>query len=478
MKTRRQAVVFLIAIVIALALSVAPVAPLLADLSQASVPPSRSMAEAQSAYGHLPLSFEANQGQTDPQAKFISRGQGYNLFLTSTEAVLALTSLDRAVVRQAVLRMGLVGANPAPPISGFDALPGKANYFIGNDPQHWQTQIPTYGKVQYKAVYPGVDLVFYGKQRQLEYDFIVATGVDPTTITLGFQGIDRVGLNAEGDLVLHFDNGDIRLSKPLMYQVVNGDRHEVSGAYVIKDRLQVGFQVASYDASRPLIIDPTLFYSTYLGGSNFDEGRAIAVDAAGNAYVTGYTDSINFPTTTGALQTTSTGTRDAFVTKLNPSGSGVIYSSYLGGNGNDEGNSIAVDALENAYIAGTTFSMNFPTQNAVQPIIGGGSAQFGRSDAFVTKLSSTGSALSYSTYLGGTFAEQGIGISIDTSGSAYVTGTTVSGDFPTVMAYQPAKGGSGGDQDVFATKLSPLGNALVYSTFLGEAHTMEVVQSQ
>ena len=481
MKTRRQAVALLTGIIIAVALSMVPVAMLWADSPKASVPPSRSIADVQSSYGHLPLSFEANQGQTDRQVKFLSRGQGYNLFLTSTEAVLALANQDRALVkasevedsrssketRQAVLRMGLVGANPAPTISGLDALPGKANYFIGNDPRHWRTNVPTYVKVQYRDVYPGVDLVFYGNQRQLEYDFIVAPGVDPTAITLGFQGVERVEPTAEGDLVLHFESGDVRLSKPLIYQTANGGRREVSGVYVIKDRGQIGFQVGSYDTSRPLIIDPTLFYSTYLGGSNFDEGRAIAVDAAGNAYVTGYSDSINFPTTTGAFQTIFSGTRDAFVTKLNPSGSGVIYSSYLGGNGADEGNSIAVDAFENAYITGTTFSTNFPTQNAVQPIIGGGSAQFGRSDAFVTKLNSTGSALSFSTYLGGTFAEKGIGISIDTSVSAYVTGTTVSGDFPTVMAYQPTKGGSGGDQDVFATKLSPLGNALVYSTFLG-----------
>ena len=284
MKTRRQAVALLSGIIIAVALSMMPVAMLWADPPKASVPPPRSMADAQATYGHLPLSFEANQGQTDRQVKFLSRGQGYNLFLTSTEAVLALTSLDRAMIkgsevedsrssketRQAVLRMGLVGANPVPTISGLDALPGKANYFIGNDPRHWRTDVPTYVKVQYKDVYPGIDLVFYGNQRQLEYDFIVAPSADLTAITLSFDGADQLAIDGKGDLVLQFGDSDLRLQKPLVYQMVNGSKQQIPGNYRLESQHQIRFQVAAYDTSMPLVIDPTLSYSTYLGGS----GRA------------------------------------------------------------------------------------------------------------------------------------------------------------------------------------------------------------
>lgn len=287
MKTRSHTVTFLRGITIAIAFTVVPAAMLWADPPKASVPPPRAMAAAQSAYGHLPLSFEANQGQTDPQVKFLSRGQGYNLFLTSTEAVLALTSLDRAMVkgsevedsrsskeaRQAVLRMGLVGANPSPTTSGLDALPGKANYFIGNDPQHWRTDVPTYVKVQYKDVYPGVDLVFYGNQRQLEYDFLVAPGADPTLIRLSFAGAHAVTIDGQGDLILNTDSGHLRLGKPHVYQTVNGKKQTIAAQYVVHELesveprtsktetipVQVGFQVAPYDPSRPLVIDPTLF---------------------------------------------------------------------------------------------------------------------------------------------------------------------------------------------------------------------------
>src|SRR2546425_9844516 len=287
-------------------------------------------------YGKLPLSFEANHGQTDRQVKFLSRGRGYILFLTSNETVLHIrkpampaaqhridtvamgqeVAEDKAITTT-VLRMRLVGANPAPDVSGLEELPGKTNYFIGNDPNQWRTNVPNYARVKYRNVYPGVDLLYYGNQRQLEYDFTVRPGADANRIVLGVQGADRLEVDAQGDLVLHTAVGPIRQRKPVIYQEIDGDRKEIPGAYVLTGRHQVGFRVAAYDASQPLVIDPVLVYSTYLGGSGVDQGFGIAVDASGNAYVTGLTASTDFPTTPGAFQTTFRGgTQDAFVAKF------------------------------------------------------------------------------------------------------------------------------------------------------------------
>ena len=266
------------------------------------------------AYGKLPLSFEANEGQTDNRVDFLSRGSGYTLFLTPTEAVLALRKpvasnrprRDNGTPRNAeaeqapaaptaVLRMKLVGANPSPRVTGLEELPGKSNYFLGNDPDKRHTDVPNYARVQYQDVYPGVDLVYYGNQRQLEYDLVVAPGADPDAIALSFDGVEKLRIDAQGDLVLETAGGEIRQHKPLVYQEVDGIRREIAGSYVLNGGYQVGFQVAAYDAGKPLIIDPVLVYSTYLGGSARDRGRGIAVDAAGNAYVTGTTKSTDFP---------------------------------------------------------------------------------------------------------------------------------------------------------------------------------------
>jgi hypothetical protein len=287
------------------------------------------------AYGKLPLSFEANQGQSDAQVKFLSRGSGYTLFLTSSEAVLLLQKGapsgggvkqhgrgridepalpqnpnrgDDARTKSAVLRIGLVGANPAPQLTGFDDLPGKANYFIGNDPKKWRTDAPTYAKVKYRAVYPGVDLVYYGNQRQLEHDFIVAPGADPGVISLRLEGARKVSLDSHGDLVLKTKDGEVRFQKPVVYQEVDGVRQEIAGGYKLKGKNRVGFEVATYDVTKPLVVDPTLVYSTYLGGSNFDFVSGIAVDSLGSAYVSGSTNSTNFPTTTGARLPKAAGT--------------------------------------------------------------------------------------------------------------------------------------------------------------------------
>ena len=449
--------------------------------------PEASKQQVLATYGKLPLSFEANQGQTDEQVKFLSRGGGYTLFLTSTEAVLVLRKAEAPPPQHAtdampmtrepetaesstptVLRMKLLGANRDPQVAGLDELPGKSNYFIGNDPKEWRTNVPHYRKVKYQSVYSGIDLVYYGtSQRQLEYDFIVAPGHDPKAIALKFEGADNLEVDAQGDLLVHLEDEEVRFQKPYVYQESSGARQEIAGGYVLNAKNEVTFEVASYDVNRPLIIDPVLSYSTYLGGSGVDSGFAIAADAAGNAYLAGQTSSPNdFPVTPAAFQTTFVGPNwDGFVTKLNADGSALLYSTYLGGNGFDRAEAIAVDDAGNAYVTGRTSSGDFPTANPLQLANNGGS------DAFVTKISADGSALVYSTYLGGTGDDAGIplrttqGIAVDATGNAYVTGTTVSVDFPTTAgAFQTALGGF---WDAFVAKLNADGSGLIYSTYLG-----------
>src|SRR5882724_9962921 len=242
-------------------------------------------ADVSESYGKLPLQFEANRGQTNKDVHFLARGPGYGLYLTASEAVLVLAKPDAKAQKSVALRMSLVGAARKPVLTGLDELPGKANYFIGKDPARWRTNVPTYAKVQYRNVYPGIDLVYYGKQRQLEYDFVVAPGADPKKIVLGFKGADKLEIDAQGELVLHTTGGDIRQHKPVIYQEIDGVRQEIAGGYVIKSGKRAGFQLAAYDTTQRLIIDPVvLSYSTYLGGSGSggDEGNGIAVDAGGN----------------------------------------------------------------------------------------------------------------------------------------------------------------------------------------------------
>jgi hypothetical protein len=421
---------------------------------------------ASAAYGQLPLTFESNLGQTDQRVRFLARGHRYSLFLTATEAVLSLSAGECV---PAVVRMSLAGANAHPQLAGLDRQPGLSHYFIGDDPARWQRNVPSYASVRYAAVYPGIDLIYHGNNRQLEYDFAVAPGADPKRIAFTFDGVRKISVDADGNLVLATSGGDIVQHRPLVYQDIDGQRVSVDGAYRLLGEHRVGFQVASYDRSRALIIDPVLVYATYLGGSSNDIARAIAVDGSGGVYVTGETNSVNFPSaSSSSVQPATAGSTDVFVAKLNAAGSALVYSTYLGGSGGDSGYAIAVDSGGNAYVTGETNSPTAAaTGNIPFPRVGAFQTNYnGGGDAFFTKLSADGSAIVYSTYLGGTGVERGYGVAVDSVGAAYFTGFTNSVNFPTVFPFQGVNGG-GGNYDAFVVKLNAAGSAMVYSTYLG-----------
>jgi uncharacterized repeat protein (TIGR01451 family) len=377
-------------------------------------------------FGRLPLSFEPNQGQTDSRVRFLARGHGYGIFLTDDGASFSFSDSSTP------LHMRLQDAATSPRITGVEQLPGKVNYLVGNDSNNWRTNIPTYEHVRYEQIYNGVDLVYYGNQRQLEYDFIIAPGASFKQIRLAFDGAGKLKLNRRGDLVLNSGTRKITLLRPKAYQEINDKRREVSVRYSLKPRGEVTFKVGNYDKSQPLVIDPLLVYSTFLGGSGQDMGNSIAADASGNVYVAGQTASLNFPTS-APFDSVISGITDAFVAKLNANGSALIYSTFLGGNDIDNATSIAVDNAGNVYLTGETSSADFPVLNALHPTL------TGLSDAFVSELNSAGSGLVYSTYLGGHSSDFGNSIAIDNSGNAYVTGNTSSADFPTTNPFQATR---------------------------------------
>ena len=408
-------------------------------------------------YGKIPLSFEQNLGQTDSQVKFLSRGSGYTIFFTPDDVVMSLRSTSEDSSNQYItIEMSLIGVNPAQ-ITGLEKQAGISNYFIGNDPQKWYTDIPNYANIKYTDVYSGIDLVYYGNQQKLEYDFVVAPGADPQNILFEINGADKLILDEGGNLIIETTDGQLIQHAPIIYQEINGKRQVIDGGYKLEEN-RIGFYISDYDNTLPLVIDPVLVYSTYLGGSNNDGGRAIAVDSSDNAYVTGNTRSTNFPTKNPIQAAHAGGVFDAFVTKINAAGNAHVYSTYLGGSGGDFGFSIAVDSSRNAYVTGETQSTNFPTKNPIQ------AAHAGGGDTFVTKINAAGNAHAYSTYLGGSSDDSGRGIAVDSSGNAYVTGPTGSTNFPTKNPIQAANAGSG---DVYVTKINAAGNAHAYSTYLG-----------
>jgi hypothetical protein len=540
-------------------------------------------------WGNLPLVFESNLGQTNSAVNYLSRGPGYDIFLSPTATT--LTVFANHTQQSDVLKMTLRGANVSQP-KPETPLDSKVNYFIGSDPSRWHIGIPTYSKVRYSAVYPGTDLVYYGNQHQLEYDFVVSAGHDPSAIALEMQGAQHLRKTADGELEVQLGAGSIVWKAPVAYQVRGDKREPVTATYEV-DGNTVRFQVGSYDHSRELIIDPVLAYGTYVGGPDGSAAAGIAVDSAGNAYIAGTANTAQYPTTPGAYQTHLAGGSDAFVTKLSANGSSLIYSTYVGGTDSDSAYSLTIDNAGNAYIGGTTGSSDFPvtpgafhlsggpptgfltklnstgsalvysaeigdatargvavdsvgnlyatggvfgtfqtTPGAYKTTIGttncenapgesyvfelsadgskpvystyisdceqayaiavqngeayitGNTQQYhpvtpgafqssfgGYFDSFVTKLNTSGSALVYSTFLGGSGADQGSGIAVDSSGNAVVAGFTSSPNYPVHNAFQPTMTGVNYPNDAVVTKLNSTGTALVYSTYLGGANS-------
>jgi hypothetical protein len=468
-------------------------------------------------YGKIPLSFEANRGQTDPGVQFLSRGSGYSLFLTPGEVVLNLERQQVAspaktpgnlpgVATVDTLRMKLAGANLKAAVAGVDPQPGVVSYLIGNDPKKWHTGISTYGKVNYAQIYPGVDLVFYGNQRQLEYDFVVAPGADPSRIAWQIQGANAA-LDADGNLLLNAENGPASFKKPVVYQADGDKKIPIQGSYEVAGN-QVRFRLGNYDHAKPLIIDPVLSYATYLGGTGIDgigffigpglanlPSQAIAVDAEGSVYVTGYTYSSDFPTqnsykNTQPAKLSGSSWPSAFVTKFSPDGSSLVYSTYLGGNGYDYGYAIAVDSSGSAFVTGSTASPDFPvTAGAFQTVCSPQPNNFGgppyspacnsfnEPSAFVTKLNPTGTGLVYSTFLGGFGNAGAVAIALDAAGRAYVAGNMqeecdtnylFESCFPTTAGAVIPASALSTKAVGFLSVFDPSGAKLLYSTAFGD----------
>ncbi len=412
------------------------------------------------------------------RAQFFARGFGYSLFLTSTEAVLKLRGksptlpIAHPARRYSALRIRLDDANPTARAIGIDELPGRNNYFVGSDRTRWRTDVATFAGVKVRDVYPGIDVIYRGTEGRLEYDFAIAPGADPNRIRLSIDGASRLSIDSNGDVDIETSNGSVVQKAPVIYQISQGAKRIVSGGYVMRDAHTAGFAIGPYDRRLPLVIDPLLSYASYLGGSLIDFGAAITVDSSGEAIITGYTDSADFPITAGAFQPSlfeaPGGADDVFISKINAAGTSLLYSTYAGGSDEDEGTAVAVDAAGNAYIAGYTMSPDYPvTVGAFQPTFSG------TKSAFVTALDQNG-GLIYSTFLNGSATSSAAGIAADAIGNAFVTGVTTSSDFPvTAGAYQTSLDTSSGEQRAaFVTKLNPTGTALEYSTYLGPPNYM------
>ena len=437
-------------------------------------PDARARERVLAAYANLPLAFVENQGQTDPRARFHAQGARFAVHLTPDAAVVTL--VDPGGARGAVLNLRFLGANPGVDVEGAGRAPGEVSYFHGDDPSRWRSAIPRYADVVYRDLWEGVDMVVRGESGALKYEFHIRPGARVSDIRLAYAGADGLALDAAGELRIQTAVGELRDSAPVAYQERDGMRVPIESRFTLGpsngSAREYGFAVAAdYDRGRELVIDPGLDYSTFLGGASHESATAVAVDGSGNAYVTGITQSPDFPTTTGAFDRTGASQNflEAFVTKLNPTGTALVYSTFLGGSNFEWGRALAIDAAGNAYVAGQTQSSDFPTTSGafdrtfnVDTCPRCGIDQY---DAFVTKLNATGSALVYSTFLGGFDIDDALAIAVDASGSAYVGGETGSHNFPvTAGAFDTTPDGA---YDAFVTKLNAAGSALLYSSYLG-----------
>jgi uncharacterized repeat protein (TIGR01451 family) len=481
-----------------------------ATLAQASGTADAALQQqARTAMANAPMNFEVNRGQTDKRVKFLSRGAGYTLFLTADSAVMAFPHTSAATAKpqippapyalprvtppapsaaatpqraESVLSMRVVGGNPAARITGLDKQEAESNYFIGNDPKQWHTRLTNYGKVQYAGVYPGVDLVYYGNQKQLEYDFVVRPGADPKPIelTLGSgpdgQATIPLRIDQQGNLVATLDGDDVQFHKPVIYQPATAasSKAVVDGQFVLKGNRRVGFEVSAYDRSRELVIDPALTFSTYLGGSNEDIAYGVTYGVRfGQPIVVGSTRSADFPQVK-ALYPFHPGTcgaqtcRDLFVSKWNPNLNSLIFSTYVGGSNDEVPFQVTQDVFGDIFLTGYTLSTDFPIRGpVVQKTFGGGTVT---GDAFLVQVESAGFYLEWSTYIGGSGDDVGYSIQVDTPGNSYVAGTTTSTDFPTTPGtYQTSCGltQAGTCSTAFLSVVNAKGTGYVYSTYLG-----------
>ena len=478
-------------------------------LGQTLIRTANGPASATKAYGGLPLYFEQNIGQSAPQVKFLSRGAGYGLFLTPTETVIELqkaevkatgkkqggrTAIDEftrslrskpeTTVRESVVRMKFLGTKGASRLVGVDDLEGKDNYLLGNDPTKWFKNVPTFAKVQCTGVYPGIDALYYGTDGRLEYDLVVQPHADPGVIRFGIDGANKLSISKSGDLLLETELGPLTWQKPVMYQMTSTGRKQIEGNYVKRSDNEVGIEIQKYDRDKALVIDPVLLYSSYLGGTGSEQTSAsfqtAAVDQQGAAYIVGTTTSSDFPASQSIGTLNTTGSPLLFVTKLDPTGTTLVYSTFIGGTGSNIANygmpnvpgGIAVDANGYAYVVGVTLSSDFPiTSSAYQST----PVSNATSMIFLAKLTSNGQSLLYSTFLGGNAANWANGISVDSSQNAYLTGwsTAVSTPFPlTANAIQTVNKSPNGDAFVAKIATTQSGSSsLVYSTLLGGSST-------
>ena len=478
-------------------------------------------------FGKLPLNFEPNRGQTSNEVQWLARGPEYTLYLAGHDAVLEMNAITPAKdaaaqpkISESALRMNLLGANKTLRADGEEPLPGKANYFTGKDPSKWQRDVPMYGKVRLGQVYPGIDLVYYGRQGRLEYDFVVAPGADASAIRMSFDGA-KAKLAANGDLVLPIDGSEIHFDKPVVYQMKDGVRQPVDGSFTIAENQQVSFKVGSYDTARELVIDPTLIFLGTLGtGNQQSVPNGMAVDAAGEILLTGITNDLNFPVTSGALQPSCqtysavaanngfvrcgpSSASSGFVTKISADGTSLVYSTYLHGLSGDEyGDAVVADVAGDAYVLGMTSSNDFPItsdafQSTCQPYFSNGSIEStcdgffngGGTEytvqgptLFITKLNPAGSQILYSTFFGGTDGTFPVALALDSSNNIYFTSFLQNAEpannvypvngkiaFPvTASAFQSVGVGM---QAATLSKLSADGHTLLYSTLLGTLQT-------